>query len=69
MRTRLLKYWWVWLTIAAFAVVGNELFDRKAAGDKNGHPAGDFLVALVVVAIVFYISWFVGRRRSQRQAQ
>ena len=62
MRQRLVKYWWVWLTIAVIAVVGNEFFDRDVAGDKNGHPAGDFLVALVLVAVVFYASWFVARR-------
>jgi hypothetical protein len=38
------------------------------AGDKNGHPFGDFLVAVVLVGIVFYVSWFVGRNRSRRQA-
>jgi uncharacterized membrane protein YhaH (DUF805 family) len=69
MRQRLLKYWWVWLTIAVIAVVGNELFDRKVASDKNGHPGGDFLVALVLVGIVFYVSWFVDRRKSRRKTQ
>jgi hypothetical protein len=64
----LLRYWWVWLTIAAIAVVANEFFDRDVAGDKNGHPFGDFLVAVVLVGIVFYASWFVGRRKSRRQA-
>jgi len=69
MRQRLLKYWWVWLIIAVVAVVGNEFFDRDVAGDKNGHPFGDFLVALVIVGAVFYVSWFVSRRKSRRQAQ
>jgi uncharacterized membrane protein YhaH (DUF805 family) len=64
----LVKYWWVWLTIAVVAVVGNEFVDRDVAGDKNGHPFGDFLVAVVLVGIVFYVSWFVGRHRSRRQA-
>lgn len=66
MRQRLVKYWWVWLTIAVIAVVGNEFFDRDVAGDKKGHPAGDFLVALVLVVVVFYVSWFVARRRSRQ---
>jgi uncharacterized membrane protein YhaH (DUF805 family) len=65
-RQRLVKYWWVWLTIAVIAVVGNEFFDRDVAGDKSGHPFGDFLVALVLVAIVFYVSGFVERRRSRQ---
>ena len=47
--------------------IGNEFFDRDVAGDKNGHPFGDFLVALVLVGIVFYVSGFVGRRSSGRQ--
>ena len=62
----MVKYWWVWLTIAVIAVVGNEFFDRDVAADKNGHPFGDFLVALVLVAIVFYVSAFVTRRRSRQ---
>jgi uncharacterized membrane protein YhaH (DUF805 family) len=62
----LVKYWWVWLAIAVVAVVGNEFFDRDVAGNKNGHPFGDFLVALVLVAIVFYVSGFVARRRSRQ---
>jgi len=66
MRQRLAKYWWIWLTIAVVAVIGNEFFDRDVAGDKNGHPFGDFLVALVLVAIVFYGSAFIGRRKSRQ---
>ena len=67
MRQRLVKYWWIWLAIAVAAVVGNEFFDRDVAGDKNGHPFGDFLVAVVLVGIVFYASAFVGRRRNTRR--
>jgi len=62
----LVRYWWVWLTIAVIAVVGNEFFDRDVAGDKQGHPFGDFLVAVVLVGIVFYASAFVARRRSRQ---
>jgi hypothetical protein len=58
----------VWLLIAVIAVIGNELFDRDVAGDKNGHPFGDFLVAIVLVAIVFYVSGFVAHRKSRRAA-
>ena len=36
---------------------------------KNGYPGGDFLVALVLVGIVFYVSWFVDRRKSRRSTQ
>jgi hypothetical protein len=63
----LIRYWWVWLAIAVIAVVGNELIDREVAGDKNGHPFGDFLVALVLVGIGLYVSGFVARRRSGRE--
>jgi|GEM_PF-2309494 cation transport ATPase len=66
MRERLVKYWWIWLAIAVVAVIGNEFFDRDVAGDKNGHPFGDFLVAIVLVGIVFYASAFVGRRKARR---
>ena len=62
----MVRYWWVWLTIAVIAVVGNEFFDRDVAGDKQGHPFGDFLVAVVLVGIVFYASAFVARRRSRQ---
>jgi hypothetical protein len=63
MRRRLAKYWWIWLAIAVAAVIANEFFDRDVAGDKNGHPFGDFLVAVVLVGISYYGSAFVGRRR------
>ena len=66
MRQRLLKYWWVWLTIAVIAIVGNELFDRKVASDKNGHPGGDVLVAIVVVLIVIGVWEVVAAHRSRR---
>jgi hypothetical protein len=63
----LTRHWWVWLVIAVIAVVGNELIDRKVAGDKNGHPFGDFLVALVLVGVAVYVSGFLARRRSGTQ--
>jgi len=65
-RQRLVAYWWVWLPIAVIAVVGNELVDRDLAGDKNGHPLGDFVIAVVIMGIVFYVSGFVARRRSRQ---
>ena len=63
MRERLAKQWWIWLAIAVAAVIANELFDRDVAGDKKGHPFGDFLVAVVLVGIAFYGSALVGRRQ------
>lgn len=51
---------------AVIAVVGNELVDRDVAGDKNGHPVGDVVIAIVLVGIVFYVSGFVARRRSRQ---
>jgi len=63
MRRRLAKHWWIWVGVAVVAVVANEFFDRDVAGDKNGHPFGDFLVALVLVGIAYYGSALVGRWR------
>jgi len=65
LRNRLRSYWWVCLTIAVVAVVLNELFDRDIAGDANGHPGGDVLVAIVALLIVL-VAWdFVAVRRSR----
>ena len=66
MRRRLAKHWGIWLSIAVAAVIANEFVDRDLAGDKNGHPFGDFLVALVLVAIVYCGSAFVDRLRVRR---
>lgn len=63
-RQRLRDYWWLWLLIVVAAVALNEVFDRDVAGDKNGHPAGDVLVAIVVVVIVSAI-WDFATRRSR----
>ena len=63
-RRRLVAYWWAWLPIAVIAVVGNELWDRSR-GNANGHPLGDFAVAVVIVGIVFYVSGAVARRASR----
>lgn len=64
-RGRLRAYWWVWLAIVVAVVILNELFDREVAGDKNGHPAGDVLVAIVVVLIVA-VAWDVVAARRSR---
>jgi len=66
LRNRVRGYWWVCLAIVVAAIVVNELFDREVAGDKNGHPGGDLLVAIVVLLIVL-VAWdFVAVRRSRR---
>ena len=54
------------VTIVVAVVILNELFDRKVAGDKNGHPGGDVLVAIVVVVIVAVVWDFVAVRRSRQ---
>jgi len=64
-RDRLRTFWWLWCLIVAAAVALNEVFDRMVAGDKNGHPAGDILVAVVVVLIVLAV-WDLPTRRSRR---
>jgi uncharacterized membrane protein YhaH (DUF805 family) len=66
LRKRLRGYWWVCLAIVVAAVVLNELFDRDVAGDKNGHPGGNVLVAIVALLIVLVVWDFVAVRRSRR---
>jgi uncharacterized membrane protein YhaH (DUF805 family) len=61
---RLRNYWWLWLIVAVAVVILNEAFDRKVAGDKNGHPGGDILVAVVVVLIVLAV-WDLATRKSR----
>jgi drug/metabolite transporter (DMT)-like permease len=61
---RLRAYWWLWALVVGVAVVLNELFDREVAGDKNGHPAGDLLVAIVVVLIALF-GWDLVTRKSR----
>jgi uncharacterized membrane protein YhaH (DUF805 family) len=63
-RQRLRDYWWLWLLIVVAAVALNEVFDRDVADNKNGHPAGDVLVAIVVVVIVSAI-WDFATRKSR----
>ena len=65
-RERLRTYWWLWVAIVVAAVILNELFDRTVAGDKNGHPGGDVLVAIVALLIIL-VAWdFVAVRKSRR---
>jgi len=65
-RQRLRGFWWLWVLIVVVAVILNEVFDRTVAGDKNGHPAGDVLVA-IAIAIVLIVSaiWDFATRRSR----
>ena len=63
---RLSSYWWIWAAIAVAAVLLNELFDRGVAGDKNGHPGGDMLVAIVVILIVAGVWELIVARKSRR---
>ena len=66
-RQRLRAYWWLWVLMVAVAVALNEVFDRTVAGDKNGHPAGDVLVAIVIVLIVFAVWDFATRKSHLRR--
>ena len=63
-RQRLVAYWWAGLPIGVIAVTLNELLDRYVANES--HPLGDFVVAVVSVGIVFYVSGVVARRKSRR---
>jgi uncharacterized membrane protein YhaH (DUF805 family) len=55
----------MWVAVAVAAVILNELFDRKVAGDNNGHPAGDVFVAVIVVVIVAGTWDLLAVRRSR----
>lgn len=63
-RDRLRAYWWLWALLIFVAVILNEVFDRAVAGDKSGHPAGDILVAVVVVLIALLV-WDLVTRKSR----
>ena len=52
MYQRFRTYWWLWLLLAVVVVIVNEIVDRAVAGDKNGHPGGDVLLAVVIVLLV-----------------
>jgi uncharacterized membrane protein YhaH (DUF805 family) len=60
---RLRRHWWAWLLVAVAVVILNEVFNRKVAGDENGHPAGDVLVAVVAVAAVASVWELLASRR------
>ena len=62
---RLRAYWWLWAAVAVVAVILNQLIDRDVAGDKNGHPGGDGLVAIVVVLIIAGVWEFLAARNSR----
>ena len=64
-RQRLRTYWWLWAAIVVAVVILNEVFDRKVAGDENGHPGGDLLIAIAVVLIVAAV-WEFATRASRR---
>ena len=56
------------MLIVGGVVALNEVFDREVAGDKSGHPAGDLLVAIVVVGIVL-AAWDLITRSHGRRAR
>ena len=64
-RQRLRTYWWLWAAIVVAVVILNEVVDRKVAGDENGHPGGDLLIAIAVVLIVAAV-WEFATRASRR---
>jgi hypothetical protein len=43
----------------------SEVFDRKVAGDQNGHRGGDLLIAIAIVLIIAAV-WDFATRTSRR---
>lgn len=66
MRRHFVAYWWVWLLLAVLAVVTNEVVDQIVWDER--HTDGDILAAVGVVAIAFFGSYFVARRKQRRKA-
>jgi uncharacterized membrane protein YhaH (DUF805 family) len=66
MYERFRSYWWLWLLLAVVVAILNELFDRTVAGDKNGHPGGDILVAVVIVLLVALV-WEILANRGRAE--
>ena len=64
-RQRLPTYWWLWAAIVVAVVILSEVFDRKVAGDQNGHPGGDLLIAIAIVLIIAAV-WDFATRASRR---
>jgi hypothetical protein len=62
MRAYFRHHWWVWLLIAVVVVVANEIVDR--VGFDEAHPPADIVLAAVVVAVAFFGSYALARRRE-----
>ena len=62
MGQQFLAHWRVWLVIGVLAAVATDLLDTTDGGRRF---VADTLVAIMVVALVFYISGVVQRRRAE----
>jgi hypothetical protein len=67
MRQHLVSHWRVWVLIVVLVVVVNEVVDRNFF-DHREHIDGDFALAVVALAIGFFGSYLVSRRKSQGMA-
>jgi Co/Zn/Cd efflux system component len=65
MRKHLLSHWRIWVVIAVFVIIANELVDRNFF-DHREHVDGDFLLAVVALVITFFGSYLVARGRRSR---
>jgi hypothetical protein len=66
-RQHLVSHWRVWLLIVVVVAVVNEVVDRNFF-DHREHIDGDFALAVVALAIVFFGSYSVGRRKTRGMA-
>jgi SNF family Na+-dependent transporter len=61
------SHWRVWLLVVVVVVAANELVDRNFF-DHREHVSGDVALAVVALAIAFFASYLVSRRRRRETA-
>ena len=64
-RRHIVAHWPIWIALAVFVVVANELVDRNFF-DHREHIDGDVAVSLVVLLIAMLVSYSVVRLRAHK---